>query len=784
MVPQDTARRVERRASGSRSAAGPAGGAGGGDGRATRRGPGDRRIDASHAAIDDQPVTNGRSDMEPGPTAGAHDIRPRPQRNAPAPRAGSARAPGRRDLARDAAVLFGLAGVAITQPLLDLFGDNPTFFVAGNYGRRQIVVFAVVTAVAPALLTFLATALPGLALPRAARALHGVGVAGLAALFGLVLCRTLGIDAMPAAVAVALVLGVAVALAERMLTPVRSFLGYLAVGNLAFLALFLLASPSADLLRGVAYAGGGNVRVPPLDGPVVVIVLDEFPLTALVRPDGTINDQRYPNIAALAGWSTWFRNAVAESEDTMVSVPSILTGLQGAADDLPTYRDHPDNLFTMLGNTRYPVRRYEAVTDLCPPDTCEPEPPQPLRQALSDASLVYAHRALPARLRDGLAPVDQGWGNFGEQVRRDVAADAPASPPDGAPRTFSRERKPQEERGRHGQAYTLRRELLSIGPEPALNVVHVLLPHHPYELTPWNTMSTDTWLPGEMPEPDEPGYERAFAELYGLQALQIGAVDRIIGEFMRHMERQGAWDDAMIVVTSDHGVEISPPGFTRLLDETTRDEVLRIPLFVKAPGQTTGVVQDDPASTVDVAPTIVDLLDIETDWEFDGRSLLDGSGPRRGLKIDTSLDKAFEVAERQQARFPRGDGWAALASIGTWGDLVGTEVADLRIGEPSALRWTLDHRDTLAAPADAGDGPRPLPILMTGQVHGSDDPPELVIALNGTIAGTVGGYRESDGGVAFTGLMGPFFVEGDNRAVAYEVERTPGGPVLHPLAER
>ena len=52
--------------------------------------------------------------------------------------------PGARRVGVDAAVLFGLAGVAITQPILDLFGNNPTFFVAGNYGRRKTVAFAIV----------------------------------------------------------------------------------------------------------------------------------------------------------------------------------------------------------------------------------------------------------------------------------------------------------------------------------------------------------------------------------------------------------------------------------------------------------------------------------------------------------------------------------------------------------------------------------------------------------------------------------------------------------------
>ena len=38
-----------------------------------------------------------------------------------------------------ALIILGLSGLAVAQPLLDLFGNNPEFFVAGNYSRAQIV---------------------------------------------------------------------------------------------------------------------------------------------------------------------------------------------------------------------------------------------------------------------------------------------------------------------------------------------------------------------------------------------------------------------------------------------------------------------------------------------------------------------------------------------------------------------------------------------------------------------------------------------------------------------
>jgi hypothetical protein len=67
---------------------------------------------------------------------------------------------------------------------------------------------------------------------------------------------------------------------------------------------------------------------------------------------------------------------------------------------------------------------------------------------------------------------------------------------------------------------------------------------------------------------------------------------------------------------------------------------------------------------------------------------------------------------------------------------------------------------------------------------GDDEPPEVLVAVNGTVAGSMGAFSASDGGGrTFFALLGPFFVDGANTVEAYEVERTPLGPLLHRLAD-
>jgi hypothetical protein len=702
--------------------------------------------------------------------------------------AGGGRAAGRavpwRVLAVDAAVLVGLAGVAITQPILDLFGRNPTFFVAGGYGRRQIVAFALTVAFVPALILFVVSAVPGLADRRLGAWLHSAAVGVLAGLFGLVVGRTLGVQALWPALTLALLVAVGIAVLEWRVRLARQFLSYVAVGNVAFVVLFLVASPTAELLGGASYADAGNVKIPPLDGPVLVMVLDEFSLTSLLRPDGSINEVRYPNLAALADESTWFRNAASESRTTFVSTPTILTGVRAEDDDLPFIGDHPRNYFTLFG-ARYPVNRYELVTDLCPPDVCAPARGQPVRRALEDASVVYRHRILPEEWRDGLPDVDHSWGNFGDDIvgEADPAETTVPTTPTGSPDPMARMKEvPTSDGGRVGQAGALLRQIDLMGPEPSINMIHVQLPHHPYELTPWGGVNSDTWVPSAMPRTaSDPGYEFIFRELRALQAMQVGAVDGMIGHLTAHLKDTGAWDDATVVVTSDHGIDITPPGFTRAPNADNLDELFRIPLFIKAPGQNGGEVRDDPASTVDVLPSLVDLLDIEADWSFEGHSLFDGSEPKIERLLTSDVQAVFDVAARQAAQFPRGQGWDDLAAVGQGEDLVGRPVSDYVAGAPSDLTLRFDRRDLLANLSLTGE----VPYSLRGWLTGSDGtPPELIVALNGTLAGAIGGYRPDGDSWLFSGLMANYFVDGPNDVVAYHVERAGDRVILHEVAAR
>jgi hypothetical protein len=265
---------------------------------------------------------------------------------------------------------------------------------------------------------------------------------------------------------------------------------------------------------------------------------------------------------------------------------------------------------------------------------------------------------------------------------------------------------------------------------------------------------------------------------YQRHSLQTGAADVALGQVLDHLEDAGIWDDATVIVTADHGTSTIPPDVKRIATENNKEEVYRVPIFVKAAGQQEAEVVDDVAITVDILPTLIDLLDIETDWQMDGHSLLDGSERTIEPLVSTDVDELLGVVRRHAADFPHGWDWTALAAVGEHGALVGRSLADLDVGSPSALRWTPANEAAFELlPTADGEAPQ----LVTGIITtpGGAEPPALVIVVNGTVAGVTGGYELNGQDWSFSSMLGPFLQRGANEIAAYEVTGTPAAPVLH-----
>jgi arylsulfatase A-like enzyme len=102
-----------------------------------------------------------------------------------------------------------------------------------------------------------------------------------------------------------------------------------------------------------------------------------------------------------------------------------------------------------------------------------------------------------------------------------------------------------------------------------------------------------------------------------------------LGRVVDALREAGVYDRSLIVVTADHGEELfDRGGFSH--GYSLHREVVRIPLYVKLPGQRREASSHVRVSLVDLVPTVRDLLGFPP-ADTDGlslRSVLEGAAPR------------------------------------------------------------------------------------------------------------------------------------------------------------
>ncbi|MBL0727926.1 sulfatase-like hydrolase/transferase [Piscinibacter sp. HJYY11] len=103
----------------------------------------------------------------------------------------------------------------------------------------------------------------------------------------------------------------------------------------------------------------------------------------------------------------------------------------------------------------------------------------------------------------------------------------------------------------------------------------------------------------------------------------IMGADESLGRFLDELARTGRLDDAVVIVTADHG-ESFERGLLGHGGDALHDPVIRIPLIVKLPRQREGRVVTVPTSQADIAPTVLELAGGQTHPFTEGRSLADG----------------------------------------------------------------------------------------------------------------------------------------------------------------
>src|SRR6266849_3819938 len=187
--------------------------------------------------------------------------------------------------------------------------------------------------------------------------------------------------------------------------------------------------------------------------------------------------------------------------------------------------------------------------------------------------------------------------------------------------------------------------------------VHLYDPHDPYE-------------------PPPPFSEKYKDHLYD---GEIAYADSAVARWIAFLKKAGVYDNAIIVVTGDHGEGLGEHG-----EEThglfLYDSTLHVPLILKTPGAAhRGTVIDAQVRTTDILPTVLSATGVAAPAELNGESLLpliNQSAPAtRSLFGETD--------------YPLRWGWAALRALRAdnkkWIEAPRRELYDLQ-ADPKELR--------------------------------------------------------------------------------------------------
>ncbi len=594
----------------------------------------------------------------------------------------------------------------VSQPVFVLIDGNPELLLSRGLSRLEIVLFAVLLAVVPPLLAVAYAWLAGRLSPWVGDVLYlvflGAGLVPLATR----LLKPVDAGLLLAAGLVA-VLAVAGVVAYARWRAARLFLGYSIVVPVVGLLWFVNGLPS---LTDEAEAAQVRVTSP---APVVFLLLDELPASSLMTRSGEIDAIRYPSFARLARASTWYRNATTVHEWTSDAAPSIVTGRVIRSSKLATADSYPENLFTLLGGS-YALNVHESyATRLCPEVLCPRERESSLRSGADlfvDSIRLWVARSLPRSMSEEVVPVHYDVGLQAESASSLREFDA------------------------------FLKEVSGLQGEKVLAYSHLLLPHAPWRFLPsgdeYDFHGMDGWLASEHwdddPWPVLQGYQRHL--------LQLEYTDRQLGRLLRRLDRRGLWDRALVVVVADHGVSFRAGEGRRPLTADNLADIVNVPMFVKLPGQRRGRVDDRAARSVDLLPTIADVLGIRLPWETDGTSLLAApverevlvdlrGGEVRHASLAEMIRDREKTLRRKAAAF--GEGRDSLYRIGASRWLLGRDVSKVP-GSSSTVEVRLEDAGAFR---DVRPGSGFVPARISGRVTVGrlDEGSELAIAVNGHV---------------------------------------------------
>ncbi|MES1245671.1 MAG: sulfatase-like hydrolase/transferase [Acidobacteriota bacterium] len=172
--------------------------------------------------------------------------------------------------------------------------------------------------------------------------------------------------------------------------------------------------------------------------------------------------------------------------------------------------------------------------------------------------------------------------------------------------------------------------LESVQGRPFFLFFHLYEPHTPYQ-------------------PAEPFASRYASKYDG----EIATADRIVGDLLAELKRLGVYDEALIVLVSDHGEGLGDH-VEKEHGVLLYDEAIHVPMILKLPdAQLAGSTVAKPAQLTDVAPTVLSLLGMAVPKALHGMPLLDL------LKETAPVRRIYSETFYPRLHF----GWSELTSL-------------------------------------------------------------------------------------------------------------------------
>ena len=671
---------------------------------------------------------------------------------------------------------MALCTMAIAQPVLDLYGNNITVFSAAKLTSLEVMAFVLAIVLVPPVIAVVLDRFSALFGNRVNEAFRLLLMGFLSFFFGLAVARWVGLNNNIGSVAMGTVFGVLIPVGFDKFKPVREWSRWLSVVSVAVVAsavvqmqpvLFQTDGPTSDAVVGNSDIG------------VLQLVLDEFPLFAILDSNGNINAERFPGFAELASVSTWFRDSVAPSNFTHQAVPALFASVLPPQEGSPFLAEYPKNIFTLFADVA-DVSGVEPVSSLCPSSVCDRGGLESsgvdsvrMKNFFRDASYVYGQRVLPPFVRKKVPSIDGTWGGFGAVAEK-----------------F----KEQFNIGALGQSDAITKGVDSFlkSYTPAVHVVHALIPHAPWRLTPDNRIAP---LSPSITT-SNPDSVDGVRDAYQTFLYQLSAVDSSVLDMLKRLKASKRWDTTMLIVTADHGISFIPTMPQRhsdFSDMAQSDDVYRVPTFIKFPQQRAAVISDCPITNLDIVPTIVDVLQTTTTWTFAGTSIANDCPLGRTRKVVSATGQSQVFTAGFSDTIKRTQHYAELvsnvgairrvAAVGSSADLIGTPIRASGSADGVA-GWTLKQK-AMFSNVKTGRGAS-IPSLVFGTVITTKEMPEGtegIVTINGIGAGVIGELSLANGTIDYTALLDYTLLTKGKHEVGL-VLRTPDGLLFNVGAPR